>query len=327
MLLRVDVYPTDWAPPSSAAAPQMQQQQQSQRDLAGGEDTDDNFLQPSQTLYACLASSSESQDAGRVLTVGRKVGDVLLSSDKSVSREHMIVRLASVNKTHQKQQEKDDKETIPPPLLATTPEQIQACQEDKYYHMCVLLKNLGKLGSFLVRPAQQDVSKPESKKTASAKDDDDSATDNDETDDEGEGGTQQGASSNFVLPAAAGISLSTVTQLLLQQHYGTTAGATVQPIAMNEQIVLSDLAQQHGHVIVQVSYDQVTLLGTSAKTSQMMSFNTNYLYSNQREDWETKFDPTHFSPFYQCPSQWVPSRCRTLEGTRLSTRIARFQNL
>ena len=215
MLLRVEVYPHNWTP---SAPP------------------------PPQTLHACLASApAENNDGGRVLTVGRKMGDVLLGSDKSVSREHLVVRLASLNKTHQNNNTAvvgDDKEkVIPPPLLATTPEQIAACQADDEHHMCVIVENTGKLGSFVV----MEEAPPSSDDLNNKKDDDDSAT-GDETDDE-----DKHPASQYLTPAAAGIALSGATRHLLGKKDQNTV--TLRPI--QNQLVLPALAKRHGRVILQ----------------------------------------------------------------------------
>jgi hypothetical protein len=232
MLVRVDVYPFDYKPPSDDAP-------------------------PPQTLYACLASASSNNDGGRILTVGRRTGDIVFGSDKSVSREHVILRIASLNKTHQQQQPKqqaaqskrknasdqnDDlaatKKQVPLPLLATTPEQIQACKADGEHHMCVILENAGKLGTFVVQHEE----KPQEGGGATTKDDD-------ETDDE-----DDHIASQYITPAAAGIPLSATTLRILQRDSknGAQQQLTLKPVALvGQQMVLPQLAKRNGVVVVQ----------------------------------------------------------------------------
>ncbi|GAX09998.1 hypothetical protein FisN_11Lh007 [Fistulifera solaris] len=86
---------------------------------------------PQQQFHASLATSKSND---RLLTIGRKDGDVLLT-DKSVSREHVILKVASTinrEKTY----------------LASTPEEKAACEEDDD-GLCLVLHNVGKLGTYL----------------------------------------------------------------------------------------------------------------------------------------------------------------------------------
>jgi hypothetical protein len=86
---------------------------------------------PQQEFHASLATSRSND---RLLTIGRKEGDILLT-DKSVSREHVILKVASTirrEKTH----------------LASTPDEKAACEDDDDA-LCLVLHNVGKLGTYL----------------------------------------------------------------------------------------------------------------------------------------------------------------------------------
>jgi hypothetical protein len=86
---------------------------------------------PQQEFHASLATSKSND---YFLTIGRKEGDILLT-DKSVSREHVILKVASTinrEKTY----------------LASTPEEKAACEEDDD-GLCLVLYNVGKLGTYL----------------------------------------------------------------------------------------------------------------------------------------------------------------------------------
>jgi pSer/pThr/pTyr-binding forkhead associated (FHA) protein len=58
--------------------------------------------------------TNDEEMAGRLITVGRKTGDVIFGGDR-VSREHCILRLVSANKTHQQHVAGISATRIPPP--------------------------------------------------------------------------------------------------------------------------------------------------------------------------------------------------------------------
>ena len=97
---------------------------------------------PEQTTHVCLATtttSSSNKDKGRLLTVGRKTGDITMTKDKSVSREHFVVRMVTTNKTL------PTTGATASPATATL-EQQKACQESSFYQCAVVLEGIGKLG-------------------------------------------------------------------------------------------------------------------------------------------------------------------------------------
>lgn len=104
MLVHVEAYSKDWTPGNP----------------------------PQTQLHASLAASTSSD---RLLTIGRKAGDVLLPEDRSISREHVILRVSST-----KNREKT--------THASTPEEIAACEEDEDA-LCLVLNSVGKLGTYL----------------------------------------------------------------------------------------------------------------------------------------------------------------------------------
>ena len=110
---------------------------------------------PDTTVHVCLATSTSGNE-GRLLTVGRKVGDITLTKDKSVSREHCIVRMVTTNKTlptssssSSSGNNKSNNQTSTP-LPARTPEEQKACQASSFYQCSVVLESVGKLGTFIV---------------------------------------------------------------------------------------------------------------------------------------------------------------------------------
>lgn len=148
MLLQVDVYPHDWTAESKGGA-------------------------PSQTLFASLASNGDI-NSNTILKLGRKEGHVLLTGDKSVSREHLLVQLITDNINNFN--EKD----ISRPGVAKTKEEKEACQNDCQGHgLAVVVENLGKFGSFLVVEGEVDCTASIGKNPSPNKNDED-----DETDDE-----------------------------------------------------------------------------------------------------------------------------------------------
>ena len=111
MLIQVEIYSPEWIP---------------------GEP-------PQQQFHATLAASTSAE---HLLTIGRKNGDVLLAKDKSISREHVILSVASGI-----EREKT--------ILASTPEEQAACKEDDD-GLCVILRNVGKLGTYLAAEEQRE---------------------------------------------------------------------------------------------------------------------------------------------------------------------------
>ena len=119
----------------------------------------------SKTLHTCLATSNK-ENAGVICSVGRKNGDIIFPTDKSVSREHAKLRIVSRNHD-------DDGGQKP-----RNTEEIQACEKSEY-GMCVVVENTGKGGSWIAVDKQP---------IAVNIDGDDSETDagsDEETDDEG----------------------------------------------------------------------------------------------------------------------------------------------
>ena len=215
ILLRIDAYPA-FAPPD----------------------------QEPQTFYACLASTSSknnanadaddaNDDTGRIFTVGRKVGDALFA-DKSVSREHCFLRLVSANKTHQQAVHLDNDstntgKTVPPPARPRNAREINACAADEQ-HECLVLENVGKVGSFIVQERVV-------RRAATKKDDADSATEDDETDDDEDNSheSQVAAASQAhtveLSPAARAI-VADPSKVFLQQVGASESGRVAHDVDM-----------------------------------------------------------------------------------------------
>ena len=137
----------------------------------------------SKTLYASLATtrnSSGDENKGCLIAVGRKSGDVIFQSDKTVSRQHCKLRLIVARK--------DDGEELDGGFanLLVAPrndDEAKACHQSPV-GMCMVLENEGKGGSFVAVPKE---------KPPMVDNGDDSATDDggekseedEETDDEG----------------------------------------------------------------------------------------------------------------------------------------------
>ena len=109
---------------------------------------------------------SNNDTTGIVWKLGQRSGNYQLTSDKSVSTEHSMIRIATTNPTYlntsnssssgrSQQQQQPDATTVSSssmdrtPMMASTPQMIKACNEaiDK---VCVVVENVGKLGTFVI---------------------------------------------------------------------------------------------------------------------------------------------------------------------------------
>lgn len=120
-----------------------------------------------QTIHACLATSQGKDDKSILFSLGRKAGDLTFSSDKTVSRQHCVLRCVG------------QKEGC---LTPRNDKEIEACDRSDT-GMCLVLENIGKAGTF--------VAVADLKTKGDDEEDEDSATDADgndedeETDEEG----------------------------------------------------------------------------------------------------------------------------------------------
>jgi hypothetical protein len=192
-------------------------------------------LHPSpKPLYACLATSgtagnitvnsNDADTAGRLITVGRKTGDVTFDDDKSVSREHCILRLVSVNENvagilHSLTA------PLPPPMKPRNPEEIKACDND--LQMCVVLENIGKVGSFVVQ--ERPPADTNSRRRAGRRDNSDTE---DETEDEGNAGIAVPASQTV-----GGVRLSPIAEALIPD----LSTVTLKYVGPGQSIVLEQI--------------------------------------------------------------------------------------
>lgn len=207
MLIRVDVYP------------------------ATGVAYTGDSRDPEQTLHVCLATSAaqdDSNDQGRLLTVGRKTGDVVLPQDKSVSREHLILRIVTTNKSL------PQREGIAKPALARTTQEQQACQASSAFYQCaVVLESVGKLGTFILESCADKV-------TENTEDDSD-------TDEEGDVMTSQpGLSAS----QASHMPLSPWLKNLLLLGKQASPSETFRSRLVAQSTTLTQLNQDHGRVVV-----------------------------------------------------------------------------
>lgn len=222
MLLKVDIYPS-----------------------TTGEAYPSAIREPDETLYVCLATTahnnnntSDGDAVGRLLTVGRKTGDVMLSKDKSVSREHCIIRIVTTNKTLPKGKVV--------PLPARTPEEQKACQESNFYQCSIVLESVGRLGTFLVEET------PLNKKpviNAAAADDSD-------TDEEADMMISQpgGGGGGMSASQASQVPLSTwVRNVVVGNDNNKDASSLERPIRtrlINNSTILKELDSDNGRVVV-----------------------------------------------------------------------------
>lgn len=227
MLLKVDIYP------------------------CSGQAYTGETREPAETLHVCLATSRSSlhgntddggtddresvrKDRGRLLTVGRKVGDVLLRNDKTVSREHLIVRLVTTNKAFPTS---SSGRSTALPELARTAEEQQACQQSSSFYQCaVVLESVGKLGSLIIEETTA------TKKSVTNPDDSD-------TDDEGDAvlisqpGMAMAASQGqqVVLP-------SWIQNLVVGSEEASKKSLSTR--AVNQSTILTPLNTDHGRIVV-----------------------------------------------------------------------------
>lgn len=193
-------------------------------------DGNSQSLDPAATHYASLSTCTT--DDGRIWSMGRKQGDFLILSDKSVSREHVVITVATTNANLTRHgKTTDDRpaaEVAAAAATCTTPAQVEACNAAPD-QMCVLLRNIGKLGSYLV--VEENVSHSAQKKSM---EDDESNTDDDSAtaDDEEITKSQPQAAAGV-----ADVPLSEVTK-----HLTKHAKARLQLVAADETIVLNALA-------------------------------------------------------------------------------------
>ena len=158
-------------------------------------DYNNSDWEPTLTLHTCC-----DPPEGRLLTVGRKKGEILFASDKSVSREHGILRLVS-SKTS----------TCPP----RNDKESDACKASST-SSCLVLEGVGKLGTFLVQ-------RQTGRAAAKLNPDDSDATDDEE------------AFSQYPSQASA----TMLTPLSPVAKHFSSSAASLRLIEPNESVVLS----------------------------------------------------------------------------------------
>lgn len=209
MLLKVEVYPFTGEAYSN------------------GNDTDRR--PPEETLHVCLATGDRD---GRLLTVGRKTGDVMLGKDKSVSREHLILRMVTTNKTL-------SGDTAPPP--ARNDAEQEACQRSSFYQCTVVLESIGKLGSYLIEEVTPPTTQNNNNKK-SAENGDDS-----DTDDEAGGGDAMMAQSGGVFGSQASqLPLSSWVRTLVLGDRARDTSLHIQSRLLPDRTILTELSSDNG---------------------------------------------------------------------------------
>jgi len=193
MLLKVDVYANDWKKGSP----------------------------PSRSFQVSLASST-AQDEGTLLSIGRKNSDVLLSTDKTVSRLHVKLLVVATPGA--------GSDGTPHP---STSNEKNACRKDGHHGMAVVLENIGKIGTFIVEEPDQKLDSGEIGADSH---------DEDQTDDEEQ--ASQAALSQAL--TSGGILLSQASRSLVSPK------STLKPIqTQNQKVVLESLSVEGGRSILQ----------------------------------------------------------------------------
>lgn len=229
MLLRIDAYP-HYDGPFEVSRRNKEGREAINKNKTGGKDSDnDNELggflvlkSSLKPLYTCLATSaSNDQDGdgagsnnGRLLVVGRKQGDIVLKKDKSVSREHCVLKCISTNEAHRRPIEDDSnndngnkkKSSTGCAIEPSSKDEIQACENSTDDGMCIVLENFAKFGTFVVMRREKSGGNGDSD---SENDDGDSSTGGDETEEEGK------LSQKKPLQQNSGVALSDVTKQLI----------------------------------------------------------------------------------------------------------------
>lgn len=225
MLLRVDVYP--------CSLPQGHDGTIVNQDI--------ELSKPSQTLYPCLATCSSGD--GKILSVGRKTGDVVLANDKSASRDHCVLRVVSSSASLVT-------------AAATAPRndaEQQACQANSD-HMCLVLEGIGRLGCYVVQePIEETKSvgrKPTSSKQRQAKDGD---GEDSETDDDEDVEAVVALAQSQAAAAASGMpAMSHIAQVLTARCKNNgRAAAFLKLVGPEQTYILDPHLRQHRRVIVQ----------------------------------------------------------------------------
>lgn len=168
---------------------------------------------------------------------------MVLSSDKAVSRKHAVAMLKTTRT------ELLCENDLHAPVLATSAEEIEACHAS-CDGVCLVLENLGKLGSFVV--VEKPTKKPTKKAPQQAQDDED-ATDEDED------------VSMSIQQSQTGLPpLSNATRALVDDP----SQVTLHAVPPNESVVLTQLAltqqytPENPRVIIQIGKTGSTLLLT-----------------------------------------------------------------
>lgn len=201
MLLRIQIFPADGGGGSQSQHPA------SSSSSKNGGGSDGFTMTPSATHYASLGcptngtnreTGGTNDEPGRIWSLGRKVGDYLVTNDKSVSREHVVLTVVSNRRScsttsnipvvgpdvdtkdiDDAAAEETDRHVAAITAPCTTPDQVQACHASDD-HQYVVLRNIGKLGSYLVW--NQAIQCPPTSPDNNDDDSDDSSATADETD-------------------------------------------------------------------------------------------------------------------------------------------------
>lgn len=222
VFVKIEAYPHDAASTASEASSQ-------RRAKTFSPQAPPSMPQPSQTFYASIASCAEDQSS--VLSVGRKNGTIVFSTDKSVSRDHCAVQVVSTN----------------PQLLKAYPKIVvaprndaesKACQTSPY---CLVLEVSGKLGCSVVKKKtnpQHDADAADATKPVETDDDD-------ATDDEDAIGSASLAAGSQLRTSQVGLvasGLATVTGVapsaMTMRLFGSTDPVDVEVVGANQSTVL-----------------------------------------------------------------------------------------
>ncbi|KAL3944069.1 MAG: hypothetical protein SGBAC_001853 [Bacillariaceae sp.] len=215
------------------------------------------------TLHPCLATSSTKD--GILVSGGRKAGDLTFLQDKTVSRQHFVLRCLGTAKGM---------------IKPRTQEEKDACKQSEL-KMCIVYENSGKAGSFVCSASPENIvdRQPE-------ENDDDS-----ETDDEGVSQQPSAANNNNNNTTKANTVTTSNTEggadypaisATARQHFGTIP-VTLKRLDVGDKTVLP----------LEASADPILIqLGRFESTIKISWIPLRVMFSNMKQnDFETTIQP------------------------------------
>lgn len=212
------------------------------------------------TLHPCLATSSAKD--GILVSGGRKAGDLTFLQDKTVSRQHFVLRCLGTAKGMAKPRTQEEKD---------------ACKQSEL-KMCIVYENSGKAGSFVCSASPENIADRQPEEN-----DDDS-----ETDDEGVSQQPSAANNNNIKANTVTISNTEgaadypAISATARQHFGTIP-VTLKRLDVGDKTVLP----------LEASADPILIqLGRFESTIKISWIPLRVMFSNMKQnDFETTIQP------------------------------------